>query len=303
MKCSCGCNQETPVATKTDARRGIVKGQPMKFLPGHNSVSAKKGVILLPSSANKITLETTNSAASYTVERTAPEAVEITATDIERYGKTDKQDAAHAYTMRMNYLDAQDKRTFVERGLIVKAVDEGELWRRVIDNETGEPYRSTAQWIVGECPHSQATCFDAWGAMKRLTDVPAEELRQMPRSNVKQLSKVTSKKAKRDPEIIHAAQTQSENEFIETVNRSYPDQHLEPNAKLIMKPSASARSCLDRVIEAGMMLYEVPTREEALEAVGQSWLDSPCELEKYQSLTNSQAYVALLASGKKGKRA
>lgn len=58
MKCMCGCQQETPIATKTDSRRKIVKGKPLRFLPGHNSaarkepgftyltpVAAKKGVV------------------------------------------------------------------------------------------------------------------------------------------------------------------------------------------------------------------------------------------------------------------
>jgi hypothetical protein len=34
--CECGCGAEAPVARKTDARKGQVKGQPQRFISGHN---------------------------------------------------------------------------------------------------------------------------------------------------------------------------------------------------------------------------------------------------------------------------
>ena len=36
--CECGCGQPAPVATKTDTRRGRIKGQPLRFIRGHNRV-------------------------------------------------------------------------------------------------------------------------------------------------------------------------------------------------------------------------------------------------------------------------
>lgn len=35
--CECGCGQETPIATRNEYRRGHVKGQPIRFLPGHHN--------------------------------------------------------------------------------------------------------------------------------------------------------------------------------------------------------------------------------------------------------------------------
>lgn len=36
MLCGCGCGQETKLVKITDVRRGIVKGEPRRFLQGHN---------------------------------------------------------------------------------------------------------------------------------------------------------------------------------------------------------------------------------------------------------------------------
>jgi hypothetical protein len=34
--CSCGCGEEAPIATKTDRRIGAVRGQPQRYIKGHN---------------------------------------------------------------------------------------------------------------------------------------------------------------------------------------------------------------------------------------------------------------------------
>lgn len=39
--CQCGCGGEVTLATRTNARLGHVKGQPMRYLPGHNRKSRR----------------------------------------------------------------------------------------------------------------------------------------------------------------------------------------------------------------------------------------------------------------------
>ena len=34
--CECGCGQETPLASQTNRSRGYVKGEPIRFINGHN---------------------------------------------------------------------------------------------------------------------------------------------------------------------------------------------------------------------------------------------------------------------------
>jgi len=35
--CACGCGQRTKLATNTNTAKGYVKGQPMKWVYGHNA--------------------------------------------------------------------------------------------------------------------------------------------------------------------------------------------------------------------------------------------------------------------------
>lgn len=36
MKCQCGCGQDVPIADRTDRQRNRVKGEPLRFVHGHN---------------------------------------------------------------------------------------------------------------------------------------------------------------------------------------------------------------------------------------------------------------------------
>ena len=44
MSCACGCGQETKLASRSRKDRGIVKGQPLKFIYGHNGWRSPKAI-------------------------------------------------------------------------------------------------------------------------------------------------------------------------------------------------------------------------------------------------------------------
>src|SRR4051812_44360766 len=41
--CECGCGRAAPVAARTDVRKGHVKGQPVRFIQGHNGGGKRHG--------------------------------------------------------------------------------------------------------------------------------------------------------------------------------------------------------------------------------------------------------------------
>lgn len=42
MNCLCGCGEETPLASSSRSYRGIKKGEPLRFIPGHYKHGAQK---------------------------------------------------------------------------------------------------------------------------------------------------------------------------------------------------------------------------------------------------------------------
>lgn len=47
-KCECGCGQPVPVAEKTSARRGVRKGDPLRFIQGHNGAKSEHRYLIDP---------------------------------------------------------------------------------------------------------------------------------------------------------------------------------------------------------------------------------------------------------------
>jgi hypothetical protein len=42
--CECGCGGFVPLATRTDKRRGLVSGRPIRFIRGHNTGIRRRGL-------------------------------------------------------------------------------------------------------------------------------------------------------------------------------------------------------------------------------------------------------------------
>ncbi|MGI4812088.1 MAG: hypothetical protein ACRYGG_01910, partial [Janthinobacterium lividum] len=52
------------------------------------------------------------------------------------------------------------------------------------------------------------------------------------------------------------------------------------------------RKAIDYGLDVAMWAYDVPSREEAIDFIIQDWLDMPCQVERYQHLTNRIAFDA-----------
>lgn len=42
-KCACGCGQDTPIAKQSSTKRGWKRGEPIRFMHGHNSSMLRHG--------------------------------------------------------------------------------------------------------------------------------------------------------------------------------------------------------------------------------------------------------------------
>lgn len=63
------------------------------------------------------------------------------------------------------------------------------------------------------------------------------------------------------------------------------------------KPTTSQREKIDEAIEAARWIYEVSSREEALEAIAIAFCLSLCEREGYGGLSVAEAYQRWLQGG------
>lgn len=186
-------------------------------------------------------------------------------------------DAAMALDGALRALDGLSKRVFIERGLILLEVESRRLWEHLAAPE-GTPYRSFEQWVCSAADYSRRDCFYALAAAKELRDIPVRELSQMTRSNI-EVMKTLSSGVRQKPEVIEAAKTLPEREFVAKVQADYPEQHIEARQPLTMAAPdvcAEFEAAIARAMERG-----ATTRAEAIKDISVNYLlDYPAEEEQ-----------------------
>jgi len=125
---------------------------------------------------------------------------------------------------RMRYLDRVHKLSYCEIGMICRTVEQYLLHESRIDSESGKPM-SLTRWIRNAAPWSYSVCFSAKRDVEELKDVPAEQLAQIPPSNIGTM-KILSSQVRSNPAVIEAAQSKSNKDFVKHIKDQFPDQHV-----------------------------------------------------------------------------
>lgn len=172
--------------------------------------------------------------------------------------------AADALRALLRDMDTSEKRIFAARGMAALLIEERELYQFVMDEEVGDYYRSMDRFLKQEFPNSWGDIRAALRTVKELKSVPFEDLLQIKRANLEQMKKVSTG-VRLLPEVVKAAKTLPEREFVSTVNQRY-DQHLEVKQPVVMAAQAVSQK-IDEAVEMAIALYGCKSRGEALEAV------------------------------------
>ena len=179
---------------------------------------------------------------------------------------------------RLQQIAATWELGYAEVGLICRQVDAYLLWEKRIDPETGEPCASFSRWVHVCCPRSFATVYAAMRDVEELKDVPAEHVAKIPASNFPVMKQLSSA-VRNDPQVLEAAKSQNAEQFVETIRRDHPNQHIEHRQLLRFRPVESAaakiKEALNRAEQMGAHNWD-----EALEWLAQwamDWLEFKSE--------------------------
>lgn len=271
--CLCGCQQTTPIAKKTDKRKDAIKGQHQRFMPGHFArMQGKIGktVTLRPAS-------------------TPQHIVEITEKDIENLRECDDNEAARVLDSRLIVLELTTRRSFIEIGLICLEVKNRSLWAK-FEEGNGVPFHSWEAYVTQRLGVSGSTAFSAVKVLENTRGVPVEQLKEMPRRNAVRFAQLSSK-VQKNPKVIEQAISGSEKEFVESLKKNHPDQHIGKAPALVLGFNPENRAEFDDMVEAAMWVYEVESREEAIMHVVEFFMEGQCEREGYHHNTNKKAYA------------
>lgn len=187
------------------------------------------------------------------------------------YLRLSDEQAEESIFRMMRSLDNSARLGYASLGLACKEVRERELWKYRIDPETNLPCRSFTRYIRIGAPYSYSNCFAALADVEELADIPAADLAQIPASNfgtMKQLSTAV----RGEPQIIEAAKTKRNEEFVEHVRQNFPLQHVEHKRTLRFTAPESAAEKIEQALEMAEC-HGATNRNDALELLAVTAID------------------------------
>ena len=133
-----------------------------------------------------------------------------------------------------NRLTVVRQKIFNVRMCCFRIVSDRELWKVDIDPEYGIPYKSMNRWIQVLYPKEEGMRYaqTANSVQKTLRAATIDDLAEIKQCNATTLAgKFVSDGCRSDREVIEAAKTDTENEFVERLNAKH-NQHIEKTETL-----------------------------------------------------------------------
>jgi hypothetical protein len=181
-------------------------------------------------------------------------------------GFTDEM-AAEALNARMGAwvgLDRLQERSFVERGIIIREFERRQLWKHLIDPDTGLPFPHLTAWL--SCDNflgCRRTNFEAKRTLAMLEDVPPAKLIDIPKGNLHTLTQLSTA-VRNQPDVLEAARTMQPEAFEEKVERDHPQQHIEARRPLRFSPGRAGAKIVEEMIAYALEHDVAGSRDEAL---------------------------------------
>lgn len=171
---------------------------------------------------------------------------------------------AQAYDRRMRDLEVTISQTWFEAGQIGIYMRNSKGWDLL-------GHHSFNAWLKDAAPKSRSVVYAAINALEELQDVPAEDLKEIAHSTVHVLKKLP-KQMRSNPAVREAAKNLSTKEFSRKIRAEHPELHLEKYLKEEFYFENSQQKVVDEAIEKAKAVYDLPTKELAIEAICADWL-------------------------------
>lgn len=175
-------------------------------------------------------------------------------------------EAAEALNQRMSLLDMVEKAaevSYSQRVVIIREFELRQLWQYLTDPLVGEPFPHLTAWLSSGFIGCRRTNMEAHTDLKKLADVPAEKLIDVPKGNIKVLTQLSTA-VRNQPDVLEAAKTMPREAFEEKVEKEHPLQHIERRQPMKFSPGRSWAKDIEATIAAAMEHNIAGSRDEAL---------------------------------------
>ena len=154
-------------------------------------------------------------------------------------------------------LQAWDKAILsrTEIGILCREVRDTPLWQCRCE--------SFESWMSLAAPRARSTAYQYLREVTELQDIPDEHLSQIRGENVDTVMHLSTA-VRAEPEVLEAARTQKAKEFIGTIRRDHPEQHISRRSRYRLNPTEEQKAEIEEAVELAIERGDANTREEAI---------------------------------------
>lgn len=154
-------------------------------------------------------------------------------------------------------LQAWDKAILsrTEIGILCREVRDTPLWQCRCE--------SFESWMSLAAPRARSTAYQYLREVTELQDIPDEHLSQIRGENVDTVRQLSTA-VRAEPEVLEAARTQKAKEFVGTIRRDHPEQHISRRSRYRLNPTEEQKAEIEEAVELAIERGDANTREEAI---------------------------------------
>lgn len=175
---------------------------------------------------------------------------------------------------RLQEIYASAQRDFIEMGTLICEAEDASLWAQLEDEE-GNAYKSLDQWLSVALPYGRTTAYMAKTVVRELKGVSPEQLREIPRINLKSLLKLPPAQRK-NPKWIKSATVMPSRKFSQEISLIVPREVSREGQRIMFTLSIPTAKIVNRALtRAGVECEESGincTKEMRLEWICKAYL-------------------------------
>jgi hypothetical protein len=177
------------------------------------------------------------------------------------------EDAARELQCRLAGIEKVEElheRSYSEIMIIADQFERRKLWQCIDNPVSGVPFNSWSAWATAAAPRCRRVMMEARSDAKALADIPPASLVGVSKSNVQVLKKLSTK-VRNEPQILEAAKTLPQDEFIAKIEKEKPDQHIGGMDWLRAHMERAAIAQVKEVVEYAIQSGRAANLGEAIE--------------------------------------
>ena len=195
--------------------------------------------------------------------RTPFDIVQTNLADLLALPDAQAAESLNARMAALDWIDQVHEISYPQRLVIIREFERRHLWKHLIDPRVGQPFPHLTAWLSSGFIGCRRVNMEAHSDLKKLAEIPAEKLLEMPKENIRTLRELSTA-VQKNPEVIEAAVQMPWQKFDEKIEKEFPEQHREARRPMRFNPGRIGAKKVEEWIRYALEHDLADSRDDAI---------------------------------------